>query len=443
MLHCFMKYWLWCFFAASSFTAYSQVSDTTHSPPHWMVWQEHSSPIPFNYVTDISISKSGHKWLSFCQNFGNNRGAAVARFDSAEWKNWRYAPGACINVVAAGKGDTAYFAMYSESQAIPIRIITNEIIADNVDCANSGYYRELRQQDTSLSYLAAGIIATVNDFGECHIAQPNVGATSIYWDHPGWYILGSRGGGIYLYNGLDTVPLSIATDSIDFGNSDVNALAIEPDPTASTGLGGKLWFTFWWRNRNESFSGLGIWDGMQVEIIKKDQMGIRSNLIYHLKRNPLDGSMWVGSQDGLARYHQGRWTAFNFGSGFMVGNQITDLEIDALGNTWIGTNNGLIAYNDQGVVFSKRPVPKPAQPLKVFPNPAHEQTTLELWTEGPTQATISLSNLSGKLLRQETWNIGEGGLHQYSLGLTSLAQGMYLVVIHDKTNQYFAKLIKL
>ena len=115
----------------------------------------------------------------------------------------------------------------------------------------------------------------------------------------------------------------------------------------------------------------------------------------------------------------------------------------ALGNTWIGTNNGLIAYNDQGVVFSKRPVPKPVQPLKVFPNPAQEQTTLELWTESATQATISIHNLSGKLLRQEVWNIAEGGLHQYSLALTGLAQGMYVVMAHDKTNHYFAKLIKL
>jgi hypothetical protein len=89
------------------------------------------------------------------------------------------------------------------------------------------------------------------------------------------------------------------------------------------------------------------------------------------------------------------------------------------------------------------PVPKPAQPLKVFPNPAQAQTNLELWTEGPTQATISISNPSGKLLRQEVWNIGESGLHQYPLALMGLARGMYVVVVHDKTDQYFAKLIKL
>jgi len=436
-----MKFFPWLLLLLIRFTAYSQVGDTAHNPPHWMVWQEHSSPIPFNYVTDISISKSGHKWLSFCQNFGNNRGAAVARFDSAEWKRWMYPSGSCINVVGAGNDDTAYFGFVRDFAPGPfVRIAVEEIQVVNA-CPNVAFYRDIRQQDTALA-LFSGYIATLNDAGECHIAQPNVGAISIYWDHPGWYILGSRGGGIYLYNGLDTVPLSIATDSIDFSQSDVNALAIEPDPTASTGLGGKLWFAYWWRTRNESFSGLGIWDGRQVEIIKKDQIGIRSNLIYHLKRNPLDGSMWVGSQDGLARYHQGQWTAFNFGTGFMVGNQITDIEMDALGNTWIGTNNGLVAYNDQGVVFSKRPIPKPAQPLKVFPNPAHEQTTLELWTEGPTQATISLHNLSGKLLRQETWNIAEGGLHQHTLGLTGLARGMYVVVVESGKGRYYNRLLK-
>ena len=92
------------------------------------------------------------------------------------------------------------------------------------------------------------------------------------------------------------------------------------------------------------------------------------------------------------------------------------------------------------MVFSKRPIPEPAQPLKVFPNPAQEQTTVELWTEGPTQTTISLHNLSGKLLRQETWNIAEGGLSQYTLSLTGLAQGMYVVMVVDKANYYITKI---
>ena len=117
------------------------------------------------------------------------------------------------------------------------------------------------------------------------------------------------------------------------------------------------------------------------------------------------------------------------------------------GSLWFIASNSFerahtLLFNGQGVVFSKRPIPEPAQPLKVFPNPAQEQTSLEIWTEGPTQATISLHNLSGKLLRQETWNIAEGGLTQYTLGLTGLARGIYVVMVHDKTNQYFAKLIK-
>jgi hypothetical protein len=266
---------------------------------------------------------------------------------------------------------------------------------------------------------------------------------SVYWDVPGWYLMGTFGRGIIKFNGVESITLPIHIDSVDLTDCFINAILIEPDETATTGLGGKLWFSFFWITRRESFSGIGIWDGQKVQIVRKETMGILANRVYQLKRNPIDGSIWVGSVNGLARYRNGQWTAFNFGTGFMVGNEISAIEIDQLGNVWLGTNNGLVAYNDQGVVFSKRPVPKPAQPLKVFPNPAQEQTTLELWTEGSTQATISLYNLSGKLLGQEVWNIEEGGLHHYPLALTGLAQGMYVVILQDKADKYFAKVVQL
>ena len=438
-----MKHWVWFFVVAFNFTAYGQVSDSAHNPPHWMVWQVQNSPIPFNYVTDIAIAEDGKKWVSFCEIFGLSGTTGVARFDSADWRSWKLGPATeCITTIAQGYRDTAYYSILGNSFSIPLSRTTVNQVEAVYNCVDPAWFTDMRYKNGKLELLSNNLIIHTPpdecikyDLGPLH-------KWSIYWDVSGWYLIGTYGKGILKFNGVDSSTLPIFIDGVDLGSSYINAIAIEPDAAASTGLGGNLWFSFYWSTRNESLSGIGIWDGQKVQVIRKETMGTLSNLVYHIKRNPLDGSMWVGSQDGLARYHQGQWSAFNFGTGFMVGNEITAIEIDALGNTWIGTNNGLIAYNDQGVVFSKRPISKPAQPLKVFPNPAQEQTTLELWTESATQATISIHNLSGKLLRQEVWNIAEGGLHQYSLALTGLAQGMYVVMVHDKTKQNFARIVR-
>ncbi len=444
-----MKQWLWFLFAAFNLPAYGQVSDTTHNPPHWIIWQEHTSPIPFNFVTDIDIAADGKKWISFCQPFGNNTGnnigAGIARFDSADWKSWKLSGVTeCITTLAHSKGDTAYYSWRGNSFNVPLsRTLENNQVEAVRGCVTPAWYPNMRFKDGKLELLSDSLtVLTPPDNCLKYNTTPAF-KWSVYWDVPGWYLMGTFGRGIIKSNGVESITLPIQIDSVNLTDCFINAILIEPDEAASTGLGGKLWFSFYWTTRMESFSGIGIWDGQKVQIIRKETMGILSNLVYQLKRNPIDGSIWVGSLHGLARYRNGQWTAFNFGTGFMVGNEISAIEIDQLGNVWLGTNNGLVAYNDQGVVFSKRPVPKPAQPLKVFPNPAQEQTTLELWTEGPTQATISLHNLSGKLLRQEVWNIEEGGLHQYPLALTDLAQGMYVVVVQDKADKYFAKVVRL
>jgi hypothetical protein len=61
-----MKYWLWFFLLAFTFTAYGQVSDTTHSPPNWMVWQEQMSQKEFSSAIEVVVDSMCSGWSTFC-----------------------------------------------------------------------------------------------------------------------------------------------------------------------------------------------------------------------------------------------------------------------------------------------------------------------------------------------------------------------------------------
>jgi ligand-binding sensor domain-containing protein/signal transduction histidine kinase len=57
-----------------------------------------------------------------------------------------------------------------------------------------------------------------------------------------------------------------------------------------------------------------------------------------------DGYLWVGTEDGLARYDGAKFAIFDKVSGKLPGNFIYCLFEDASGSLWIGTNGGLVRY---------------------------------------------------------------------------------------------------
>ncbi len=70
-----------------------------------------------------------------------------------------------------------------------------------------------------------------------------------------------------------------------------------------------------------------------------------------------DSSLWVGTkQNGLTRIRHGQPTYYNSTTateGFaLVNDNINDLCVDKLGNVWIATNGGLMAYNNRIHTFS-------------------------------------------------------------------------------------------
>ena len=60
-----------------------------------------------------------------------------------------------------------------------------------------------------------------------------------------------------------------------------------------------------------------------------------------------DGYLWLGTDEGLARFDGYEFVVFNKDNGDLPGNSITALAAARDGSLWIGTSNGLTCYRDK------------------------------------------------------------------------------------------------
>ena len=60
-----------------------------------------------------------------------------------------------------------------------------------------------------------------------------------------------------------------------------------------------------------------------------------------------DGNLWLGTDEGLARFDGYEFAVFNKDNGDLPGNSVTALAATPDGTLWIGTANGLTCYKDR------------------------------------------------------------------------------------------------
>jgi ligand-binding sensor domain-containing protein len=139
-----------------------------------------------------------------------------------------------------------------------------------------------------------------------------------------------------------------------------------------------------------------------------------------------EGSLWAGTLFGISKYENKEWKAFyppSDGRPYGFSALATHLIIDRKGNSWIGTNTGLILINyladdrklDEGIIY---------------PNPA--QSDIEIFGI-PNGSKISIFNQLGMLIKQFSY--------EDFIILDDIPNGVYFVQIETENNIIQKKLV--
>lgn len=149
---------------------------------------------------------------------------------------------------------------------------------------------------------------------------------------------------------------------------------------------GKIWMG--------TYKGLITFDGSEWMIYDTTNSPLESVIVKDIALT--DSLAWIASINygGLASFDGTNWQIYDF-------HQLSPLSIatDTDGTVWIGTQDGLIAYNPDGLTLSK-PEPKqlPVETLRVYPNPGNSTVTLET----PGKGTLFVMNMNGEIVSQTT-----------------------------------------
>jgi ligand-binding sensor domain-containing protein len=110
-------------------------------------------------------------------------------------------------------------------------------------------------------------------------------------------------------------------------HNDISALALAPD--------GSLWVG--------TEQGLNRLRAGQWTAYDHGAIGLVNRRVRALSHCS-DGTLWVGTASGLLRMHGGIWTRYEHGSSDLPDNYVSSLS-DCIGGTlWIGSDSGLVRY---------------------------------------------------------------------------------------------------
>ena len=111
---------------------------------------------------------------------------------------------------------------------------------------------------------------------------------------------------------------------------------------------------FLWLGTDE---GLARFDGYEFVAFGKDHGDLPSNSVNVLAGGP-DGALWIGTPNGLTRYAKGRFQTFTQKDG-LPGNPVTALFIDHTGSLWIVAAGNLSRFDGSRFTnfFPERDIP--------------------------------------------------------------------------------------
>lgn len=80
--------------------------------------------------------------------------------------------------------------------------------------------------------------------------------------------------------------------------------------------------------------------------------------------------------------------------------------------------------------------------INVYPNPVKANAVLTYISENNQPITVTISDLSGKIISSSTYQLVQKGTNSFLLNTATLMQGLYLLHVSDSRKSYYGKLVK-
>jgi len=378
--------------------------------PEWVVFNSTNSGLGDNDVRSLSIDNTGVKWIGTVND-------AVFTFDGTVWNHHNAANSyvfddyiLCISTdvqnnkwIGTRSGGLSEF---DGSQWYFWDETHSDIPDDKVyDVQFEGTLKWVATMHGLASF--DGSVWTTWNTSNSQIPAEEIRAIAIDGSGNKW--LATWGGGLAKFDG-------ISWTIFDKSNS-----PIPDDYCISLFYDG----SFFWIGT--SGNGLAKFDGTDWTIYTTTNSGIPSDFVFNTK---MEGSKrWFATGGGVALLEGATWTVFNPSNSGLPGQYAKDIEIDASGNKWIATDQGLAEFRQGGVLG----VPDPDNPgdngtdVIVSPNPVTDYATISWNDQGYNDFYCQLVNAAGQVVHVKSDQNMNRANANIRLDLSDQPSGIYFL----------------
>ncbi|MBK7030703.1 MAG: T9SS type A sorting domain-containing protein [Bacteroidales bacterium] len=391
--------------------------------PEWIVFNSMNSGLGDNEVRSLSIDSNGIKWIGTVND-------AVYTFDGNTWNHYNSANSfvfddyiLCISTNATNNKwigtRSGGMSEYDGTQWYFWDETHSDIPDDKVyDIQFEGTVKWV----ATMHGLARFDGTNWTTWNTSNSAIPAEEIRAIAMDGSGNKWIATWGGGLAKFDGSTWTVF-------DKSNS-----PIPDDYCISLFYDG----TFFWIGT--SGNGLAKFDGTNWEIFTAENSGIPSNFVFNTKK---EGSkLWFATGAGLALLDGTTWTIFNPSNSGLPGQYTKDIEIDASGNKWIATDQGLAQFRQGGVLSSGESSVASAFNIRFYPNPCSNEVSIEWNSHGNDLVSIELFNNLGNRVYHVPSFHSSPGLNSLVVQLSGLSSGIYYCCISGSDALLVRKFIK-
>jgi hypothetical protein len=154
-----------------------------------------------------------------------------------------------------------------------------------------------------------------------------------------------------------------------------------------------------------------------------------------------NNGVWFGTPAGASFFADGKWSSYTLNEG-LISNNILDIETDQNGLVWFATNKGISVLSE--ITNIENSINNPQKELiKIYPNPATDNVTIEYFLEQQGVVNIQLINLQSKVEELIYNGFKPKGLHTETLDLNKgrIVSGIYYVKINAGLFIYTEKIV--